>query len=68
MPTCNAVGGVCLYTGFQYGSLVAEEIAEYAKKLGIQENPKDGPGAWAEMRFFADAATQSAMTGLPVRL
>lgn len=41
--------------GFQYGTLVAEEIAEYAKKLGIQENPKDGPGAWAEMRFFADA-------------
>jgi len=41
--------------GFQYGSLVAEEIAEYARKLGIQENPKDGPGAWAEMRFFADA-------------
>ncbi len=41
--------------GFQYGSLVAEELAEYAKKLGIQENPKDGPGAWAEMRFFADA-------------
>jgi len=41
--------------GFQYGSLVAEEIAEYVRKLGIQENPKDGPGAWAEMRFFADA-------------
>lgn len=41
--------------GFQYGSLVSEELAEYAKKLGIQENPKDGPGAWAEMRFFADA-------------
>ncbi|HQN07241.1 MAG TPA: C45 family autoproteolytic acyltransferase/hydrolase [Thermoanaerobaculia bacterium] len=41
--------------GFQYGSLVAEELAEYVKKLGIQENPKDGPGAWAEMRFFADA-------------
>ncbi|MFN7986248.1 MAG: C45 family autoproteolytic acyltransferase/hydrolase [Thermoanaerobaculia bacterium] len=41
--------------GFQYGTLLADEIAEYAKKLGIQENPKDGPGAWAEMRFFADA-------------
>ncbi len=41
--------------GVQYGSLVAEEIAEYVRKLGIQENPKDGPGAWAEMRFFADA-------------
>jgi hypothetical protein len=41
--------------GFQYGSLLADEIAEYARKLGIQENPKDGPGAWAEMRFFADA-------------
>ena len=41
--------------GFQYGSLVADEIAEYARKLGIQENSKDGPGAWAEMRFFADA-------------
>lgn len=41
--------------GFQYGTLLADEIAEYARKLGIQENPKDGPGAWAEMRFFADA-------------
>jgi hypothetical protein len=41
--------------GFQYGSLLSEEIATYAKKLGIQENPKDGPGAWAEMRFMADA-------------
>ncbi len=41
--------------GVQYGTLVAEEIAEYVRKLGIQENPKDGPGAWAEMRFFADA-------------
>ncbi len=41
--------------GFQYGSLLAEEMAEYAKKLGIQEDPKDGPGAWARMRFMADA-------------
>lgn len=41
--------------GFQYGTLLSEEIAGYAKKLGIQENPKDGPGAWAEMRFMADA-------------
>ncbi|MBK9089537.1 MAG: hypothetical protein IPL90_10990 [Holophagales bacterium] len=41
--------------GVQYGTLLSEEIAEYAKKLGIQENPKDGPGAWAEMRFMADA-------------
>jgi hypothetical protein len=41
--------------GVQYGSLVAEEISEYVRKLGIQEDPKDGPGAWAQMRFFADA-------------
>lgn len=41
--------------GFQYGTLLSEEIATYAKKLGILENPKDGPGAWAEMRFMADA-------------
>ena len=41
--------------GVQYGTLLADEIAEYARKLGIQENPKDGPGAWSEMRFFADA-------------
>jgi hypothetical protein len=41
--------------GFQYGTLVSEEIATYAKKLGIQEDPKDGPGAWAQMRFMADA-------------
>jgi len=41
--------------GFQYGSLLAEEMAEYARKLGIQEDPKDGPGAWARMRFMADA-------------
>ncbi|MBK9968959.1 MAG: hypothetical protein IPP07_30650 [Holophagales bacterium] len=41
--------------GFQYGTLLSEEIAGYAKKLGIQENPKDGAGAWAEMRFMADA-------------
>ena len=26
-----------------------------AGKLGIQEDPKDGPGAWAQMRFMADA-------------
>ena len=41
--------------GVQYGTLLAEEIAEYAKKLGILEDPKDGPGAWAGMRFMADA-------------
>ncbi len=41
--------------GFQYGTLLSEEIAGYAKKLGVQENPKDGPGAWAEMRFMANA-------------
>ncbi len=49
------VEGEAYARGFQYGTLLSEEIAGYAKKLGIQENPKDGPGAWAEMRFMADA-------------
>ncbi|MCL4807247.1 MAG: hypothetical protein KJ062_05550 [Thermoanaerobaculia bacterium] len=41
--------------GFQYGSLLADDMAEYARKLGFQEDPKDGAAAWARMRFMADA-------------
>ena len=41
--------------GYQYGYLVADEIAEYINKLGIQkyrENPSRG---WSYLRFDADA-------------
>jgi hypothetical protein len=41
--------------GFQYGSLLADDMAEYARKLGVQEDPKNGAAAWARMRFMADA-------------
>ena len=42
--------------GYQYGALLADEIAAYATKLGIQENHDDSAGRLAHaMRFQADA-------------
>jgi len=41
--------------GRQYGELVAEEIAEYIKKLSISESAKDPAGGWAALRLLADA-------------
>ena len=41
--------------GYQYGYLVADEIAQYAKKLAISAN-RDNPGdGWYTMRFQTDA-------------
>jgi hypothetical protein len=41
--------------GVQIGTLVADELAEYVRKLSNLENPKDPPAAWAQMRLMADA-------------
>ncbi len=41
--------------GFQYGTLLAEEIAEYARKLGIAESAKDPSEGWAHLRLLADS-------------
>ncbi|NIM15072.1 MAG: hypothetical protein GTO45_24175 [Candidatus Aminicenantes bacterium] len=41
--------------GYQYGYLLADEIAAYLKKLAIEantDNPRDG---WQQMRFISDA-------------
>jgi hypothetical protein len=41
--------------GVQLGTLVADELAEYVRKLANLENPKDPASAWAQMRLMADA-------------
>ncbi len=41
--------------GFQYGSLVADEIAEYIRKLGVVANGDDPEAGWDGLRFEADA-------------
>ncbi|HSO21470.1 MAG TPA: C45 family autoproteolytic acyltransferase/hydrolase, partial [Chondromyces sp.] len=41
--------------GFQYGSLVADEIAEYIRKLGVRANEPDPEAGWENIRFAADA-------------
>ncbi len=41
--------------GFQHGALLAEEIAEYARKLSVQQNEKDPAAGWATLRFETDA-------------
>ncbi len=41
--------------GFQYGSLVADEIVEYITKLGIQQNEKDPAAGWQTLRFECDS-------------
>ncbi len=41
--------------GYQYGSLVADEIAEYIRKLGVLANGDDPEAGWNGLRFEADA-------------
>lgn len=41
--------------GVQYGTLVADEIAEYARKLATLKDPKNPSGAWAHAREMANA-------------
>ncbi len=41
--------------GHQYGSLVADEIAEYIRKLGVLANGDDPEAGWDGLRFEADA-------------
>jgi hypothetical protein len=41
--------------GYQYGSLVADEIAAYIRKLAVVENEQDPAAGWATLRFEADA-------------
>ncbi|MEE4273324.1 MAG: C45 family autoproteolytic acyltransferase/hydrolase [Thermoanaerobaculales bacterium] len=37
--------------GFQYGSLVADEIVSYITKLGVQANGDDPEAGWSRLRF-----------------
>ncbi|MEN8163190.1 MAG: C45 family autoproteolytic acyltransferase/hydrolase, partial [Acidobacteriota bacterium] len=41
--------------GYQYGTLVADEIAEYIRKLGVLANGGDPEAGWDGLRFEADA-------------
>lgn len=41
--------------GVQYGTLVADEIAEYIRKVSTLEDPKNPAGAWAHAREMTDA-------------
>jgi hypothetical protein len=41
--------------GFAFGTLVADEIAEYIKKLSLAESVKDPAYGWATLRELADA-------------
>lgn len=41
--------------GFQHGALLADEIAEYARKLSFQQSEKDPAGGWETLRFQSDA-------------
>jgi hypothetical protein len=40
--------------GHQYGSLVADEIAAYIAKLGVQANRDDPEAGWRRLRFECD--------------
>jgi hypothetical protein len=41
--------------GYQYGSLVSDEIAEYVRKLGVQRYGEEPEAGWDNIRFEADA-------------
>ncbi len=41
--------------GYQYGSLVADEIVDYITKLAIKRNQADPAAAWRDFRFQCDA-------------
>ncbi len=40
--------------GYQYGSLVADEIASYIRKLAVVQNQDDPAAGWKTLRFEAD--------------
>ncbi len=41
--------------GYQYGSLMPEEIAEYVRKLGVLQHKEDPAAGWQTIRFETDA-------------
>jgi hypothetical protein len=41
--------------GYQYGYLIAEEMAEYINKLGVQQNKDNPEKGWSDLRYIADA-------------
>jgi len=41
--------------GFQYGSLVADEIVQYLSKLAVQRHAQEPARGWQQLRFMADA-------------
>ena len=41
--------------GYQYGSLMPDEIAEYIRKLGVRRTHEDPESGWDWIRFEADA-------------
>ncbi|MGD8439262.1 MAG: C45 family autoproteolytic acyltransferase/hydrolase [Holophagae bacterium] len=40
--------------GYQYGSLVADEVAEYIRKLGVLADRADPEAGWKRLRFECD--------------
>ncbi|MDO8629661.1 MAG: C45 family autoproteolytic acyltransferase/hydrolase, partial [Phycisphaerales bacterium] len=49
------VEGAPYERGYQYGTLVANEIVEYITKLAIQRNAADPAAGWKALRFESDA-------------
>jgi hypothetical protein len=41
--------------GYQYGSLMPDEIVEYMRKLAVRQNVHDPEAGWRTIRFEADA-------------
>ena len=41
--------------GYQYGSLMPDEIVEYIRKLGVMQHREDPEAGWDTIRFEADA-------------
>ena len=49
------VEGAPYERGYQYGTLVADEIVQYISKLAIQGNAADPAAGWKALRFESDA-------------
>jgi hypothetical protein len=41
--------------GYQYGTLVADEIVQYLSKLAVQRHAQEPARGWQQLRFMADA-------------
>jgi hypothetical protein len=41
--------------GYQYGHLIAEEMAEFINKLAIQQNKDNNEKGWNDLRYISDA-------------